>query len=479
MISLNKKYNFSKKTINNLFFCVIILIMEKINKNIVAISTAIGNGGISIIRMSGPDVRNIANKVFFTKKISVLDFEPRKLYLGTFCYENIKDKCLCVYFKAPFSYTGEDMIEFQCHGGITLTNKIYESLVNLGCTPATKGEFSKIAFLNGKLSLDEAEGIIDIINAESESELKAGFDLLQGNLKKQVECLQNRLTELLAKIEVTLDYPEEDLEIETYSNISKELQKINDEIMKLLETADFGRAIKNGTRILIYGRTNAGKSSLLNSLLSYNRAIVTDIQGTTRDTIEETFEYKGFKFVLIDTAGIRKTNNLVEELGINRSKEMIKSADIILFVVDGSKELNNDDYDIINTLTDKNVILCVNKSDLKQKAKIESLPYKTIIKISTSTGENIEKLKELLYQYVISKNVNNNSNIITNTRHITALKSAFDYCNEAIKNTEQNIDLSLIAIDIKNIWLELGNITGNSDNEQIIDDIFSKFCVGK
>lgn len=447
-------------------------------KTIVAISTAIGNGGISIIRMSGSSTVSIADQVFACK-IKPSDFEPRKLYLGTFQFGNISDKCLCVYFKAPFSYTGEDMIEFQCHGGMTLTNKIYESLVSLGCTPATKGEFSKLAFLNGKLSLDEAEGVIDLINAESESELKAGFDLMQGGLKKQVEVIQDQLTELLAKIEVTLDYPEEDLEEETVTNINNSLSRISDKISDMLSTADYGSALKNGTRILIYGRTNAGKSSLLNSLLNYDRAIVTDIQGTTRDTLEETFEYRGFKFILIDTAGIRQADNLVEEIGINRSREMIKSADIILLVIDGSNQLNNNDIDIINSVIDKNVIVCVNKSDLDNIVELDKLPFKNILHISTKTGQNINKLKEELYNYVISKNINNNSIVITNTRHIDALKKSLEHCKTALNSLNTGNQLDLVSIDIKNIWLSLGDITGNSDNEKIIDDIFAKFCVGK
>lgn len=452
--------------------------MENLDRNIVAISTAMGNGAISIIRMTGAKVLDIADQVFFGKT-SPRDFEPRKLYFGTFNYKDISDKCLCVYFKAPYSYTGLDLIEFQCHGGVTLTNKIYESLVSLGCHPATKGEFSKLAFLNGKLSLDEAEGIIDIINAESDSELKASYDLLQGGLKSKVELLQNKLTEMLAKIEVTLDYPEEDLEIETSENTKVNLIEIRDEISKLLSTAEYGKCIKNGTKILIYGRTNAGKSSLLNSLLNYERAIVTDIQGTTRDTLEETFEYRGFKFVLIDTAGIRKSDNLVEEIGINRSREMLKSADIVLFVIDGSQILTQEDFDIYNTLKDKNTILIVNKCDLEQRADISKIPFPNTIMVSTKTGENIDKIKDALYNYVVHKNINNNSFVITNTRHIEALNNALNNCNLSIQNIDKGIELSLVSIDIKNVWLNLGDITGNSDNEKIIDDIFSKFCVGK
>lgn len=449
------------------------------DKNIVAISTAIGNGGISIIRMSGKSVLDIADKLFHTNNLSVKEFEPRKMYLGKFEYNNICDKCMCVYFKSPNSYTGEDLIEFHCHGGTTLTNRIFESLVECGCEVATKGEFSKLAFLNGKLSLDEAEGIIDIINAESDSELKAGYNLLQGKLKGEITTLQDTLTELLAKIEVTLDYPEEDLEEETTQNIVSTLNSVESKLKEILSTAQYGKCIKDGVRILIYGRTNAGKSSLLNSLLNYERAIVTDIQGTTRDTLEEIFVYKGHKFVLIDSAGIRESNDIVETIGINKSKSMLKSADIVLYIIDGSQELNNDNLEIIEQLNVNNTILIVNKSDITQIANTSNLPFKKQIKISTVTGENIELLKETLLEFVTSKNINNNSIVLTNTRHIDAIKSSLKNLAQALNSLHTNNNLDLVSIDIKNAWLSLGDITGNSDNEKIIDDIFSKFCVGK
>ena len=453
--------------------------MENLENTIVAISTTLGNGGISIIRMSGKNAVNIASKVFFTKNTKVENFTPRYMYLGTFKYEDISDKCMCVYFKSPFSFTGEDIIEFHCHGGITLTNKIYESLVACGCSPAGKGEFSKRAFLNGKLTLDEAEGIIDIINAESESELKVGYQLMQGELKNKITILQNNLTELLAKIEVTLDYPEEDLEEETTTNIKNTLIKTKEEINKLLDTATFGKSIKDGTKIIIFGKTNAGKSSLLNSLLSYNRAIVTNIQGTTRDTLEEIFIYKGYKFILIDTAGIRESNDLVESIGIQKSKDMLNYADIVLFVIDGSENLTQDDFDISKTLSDKNTILVINKSDLKRVAEINKLPFTKTIELSTLTGSNINNLKEMILSEVTSKNINNNSFVITNSRHIESLKESLAHLDNALLGLDNLIQLDLISIDIKNCWISLGNITGNSDNEKIIDDIFSKFCVGK
>lgn len=448
-------------------------------RNIVAISTAIGNGGISIIRMSGKNVLDIADKVFSTKNLSVKDFEPRKMYLGTFHHKDIHDKCMCVYFKAPFSYTGEDLIEFHCHGGVTLTNRIFESLIDCGGVVATKGEFSKLAFLNGKLSLDEAEGIIDIINAESDSELKAGYDLLQGKLKREVSTIQDTLTELLAKIEVTLDYPEEDLEEETVEKIENTLSSVEENLNSILSGAQYGKCIKDGVKILIYGKTNAGKSSLLNALLNYERAIVTDIQGTTRDTLEETFEYKGHKFVLIDSAGIRESQDVVESIGINKAKSMLKSADIVLYIVDGSTPLTQEDKDIMGELNVKNTILIVNKSDIGNIINTEELPFEKVLNISTVTGENIDTLKETLLHYVTEKNVNNNGIVLTNTRHVNAIKKSISHLHQALESLRSRQNLDLVSIDIKNIWLSLGDITGNSDNERIIDDIFSKFCVGK
>ena len=449
-------------------------------KNIVAISTAIGNGGISIIRMSGKTVLDVADKVFFTREKKPSQFEPRKMYLGTFSYGDVNDKCMCVYFKAPFSYTGEDLIEFQCHGGMTLTNKIFESLVSAGCEPAGKGEFSKLAFLNGKITLDEAEGVVDMINAESDSELRAGYNLMQGGLRKEVEDLQTTLTELLAKIEVSLDYPEEDLEEETRAGILTVLHSVKTSLEKTLSTASYGKCIKDGVRVLIYGKTNAGKSSLLNSLLDFDRAIVTDIKGTTRDTLEEVFVYKGFKFILIDSAGIRNSTDVVESIGINKSRKELTLADIVLYIVDGSLPLDDEDFEIINDIKDKNTILIVNKSDLGVNVDISNIGVEKSLEISTKTGKNIDKLKELLLEFVTKKNVNNNAVVLTNVRHIEAVKNALKYTQDSIDSCrDEMVNLDLVSIDIKNIWYALGDITGTSDNEKIIDDIFSKFCVGK
>ena len=449
-------------------------------KTITAISTPMGVGGISIVRLSGTNALDIASRVFFPKgKVGVKNFEPRKMYLGLFKTDTITEECLMVYFKAPYSYTGEDLIEFQCHGGVIVTKKILETLVNEGATLAEGGEFTKRAFLNGKLSLDEAEGVIDVINAESESELKAGYNLLHGNLNHEVVGIQNDIKDSLSKIEVALDYPEEDLEEETKIDIAEVLNSVEDRLHKLLNTSNTGRKIKDGTKVAIVGKPNVGKSSIMNALLNYDRAIVTDIQGTTRDTLEETYIFKGVKFVITDTAGIRDTVDVVEQIGVKKAKDTIKASDVVLYIVDGSKTLEDEDKHIISTLCDKNTIVIVNKDDLEQKIDIKNIPFKNIIYVSALEKKGIENIKEKVFNFVIDEKILGSDIIITNMRHINAIKDAIKNVEESKSALEQNIGLDLVSINIKNIWLSLGEITGETDNEKIIDNIFEKFCVGK
>lgn len=447
-------------------------------KTICAISTPNGVGGISIIRISGKDSINFAEKVF-TCNTPIKDFEPNKLYLGTFSYNNLHEKCFCVYFKNPKSYTGEDLIEFQCHGGIAVTNLILKSLVDVGCSLAGAGEFTKRAFINGKLSLDEAEGVIDIINAESESEIKAGYNLMKGRLHEEVDKLQNKLTEILSKIEVALDYPDEDLEEETSIDVKSEVNEVLSKLKNIASTYSSGRLIKQGTKIAIVGKTNVGKSSLLNALINYNRAIVTNIEGTTRDVLEETFIYKGVKFILLDTAGIRNTTDEVEQIGISKSKESIENADLVLFVIDGSRKLTKQDNDIWNIVSDKNCIIIVNKNDLGEQPLSFDTKDKPVISISAQNNTNLDKLKELIYNTVIDNKILESNLILTNQRHMVAVENAIDSLNKVIKALNNLTSLDLVSIDLKSAWLYLGEITGVTENEEIINSIFTKFCVGK
>ena len=450
------------------------------NRTICAISTPIGSGGISIIRLSGEKSLEIASKVFSCSQ-KVSDFEPNKMYLGSFDAGTFKDKCFSVYFKAPKSYTGEDLVEFHCHGGVRLANGIVSALLKNGAELAEAGEFTKRAFLNGKVSLDEAEGVIDLINSETESQIKAGYELMQGGLRKKVQELQKLLTTTLAKIEVSMDYPDEDLETGTTAESHAELKSLKEELEKLLKTSVTGKTIKEGCKLVILGKTNAGKSSLMNALLSFERAIVTDIQGTTRDILEESFEYKGVKFILVDTAGIREAKDKVEQIGIEKAKEMLNFADVVLYVVDGSKEMDFEDEKLASMVKGKRALAIINKCDLESKINESLLKDKfgEIFKISAKDNIGIDELKEKLYNMVIDSTALGSQVMLTNARHIHIVEQALNLTNKAIEAINMGVTIDLLDLDIKNIWLKLGEITGESNTEQIIDEIFMKFCLGK
>lgn len=440
-------------------------------KTIACISTPLGTGAISIIRISGPECLNIAKKVFLCKHKEIM---PRYLYLGDFVYKNINDKCLMVHFKAPLSYTGEDMVEFQCHGGEFLAENILKSLLECGAFLAENGEFSKRAFLNGKLTLDKAEGIIDVINATSEAELKAGYKILKGELKHTINKMQDKLTEFLAKIDVDLDYPEHDDEHITALFVKNGLKKLADEVQELLKTATTGKMVKHGINIAIIGKPNVGKSSILNALIGENRAIVTNVAGTTRDTIVETINFNGIKFNFIDTAGIRDSDDIVEKIGIERSKQSIKEADIILVVFDNSSNLTFEDDKLLDLTKNEKRILILNKSDIDKKLKFGE----EFLEISALTKHNIQKVKQAIYDKVIDKKVDISGLIITNIRHINNLKLAEQELKNAIEKCKTE-SMDIIAFLVRRVWEALGKITGETEYENIIDEIFSKFCLGK
>ena len=435
---------------------------------IVALATPQGSGGIGIIRLSGNKSKNIAEKI--TKNPNL---KPRYAQLIQFNNDNLQDNAILIYFVAPNSYTGEDVVEFQCHGGRYVTDKVIDLCLNNGARLANPGEFTKRAFENGKISLEQAEGIIDIINAETESEAKAGFSLLNGELFKKVDNMQNLLTSKLAEIEVTLDYPEHDIEYETKESIKKSLLSIKQELEKLINTEQTGRIIKDGINVAILGRPNVGKSSILNKLLGYDRAIVTDVAGTTRDTISESIIYKGIKINLIDTAGIRESQDIVEKIGIDKSIQTIDSADIILLILDNSQDLTKEDKNNIELVKDKNVIFVSNKSDLNKK-----LNFDNSILVSAKDNKNIDKIKDEIYNKVVDKKIISQDIILTNKRHIQLVKEAYNNINNALENID-TVTLDCIALDIKNAWLNLGAITGQVADEKIIDQIFSRFCLGK
>lgn len=442
---------------------------------ICAISTPLGKGAISIVRISGQDALLLAEKFFVSKNLNYQDIIPRMFYLGYFCFEdNTKEHCMMVYFKSPKSYTGEDLIEFHVHGGTVLTQKVLKTLLNGGARIAMPGEFSRRAFENGKISLDQAESIIDEINAESEGELKATLSLAEGKLKNKILSLQNSLTESIAQIEATLDYPEEDFEKSAKDNIFDNLKNIDNQISSFLNSSESSRYISKGINIAIIGSPNVGKSSLLNALVGEERAIVTDIEGTTRDILNESINYKGIKLNFIDTAGIRNSNDKVEKIGIERSKKSLENADVILFVLDGSKKLSQEDNEIKKMVKNfNNVITIVNKIDKERKLEQQN----NEIVISALKEHNIESIKDKIYNMVIHEEIDYNKTIIINERQISLLNNCKSILNELFASYNQSMDI--IAMLIKKLWNELGKITGQCENEQIIDLIFSKFCLGK
>ncbi len=442
--------------------CAIIIVM----KTIVALSTPLGKGAIAIVRMSGEKALEIAQKVFSCKG----EIKPRYMMLGSFCIDEVKEKCLMVYFKAPFSFTGEDMVEFQIHGGVTVARLVEERLIKEGAVLAEPGEFSRRAFENGKISLDEAESIVDEINSESEAELKVSLSSASGKLVGNIKEIQNSLTELLAEIEVSMDYPEEDEYEDVRGKIFDVLGESLNRLNGLIQVANEARFIRSGVNVALVGKTNAGKSSLLNALLGEERAIVTSTEGTTRDVIEAKSDIDGVRFNFYDTAGIRESRNKIEMLGIERSKKTLNESDLVLLVVDGSeKEVDDEILKLIN----KPFITVVNKSDKKRVLK--TMPNE--IEVSALKNKNIDILKRKMYDMVIKKKIDFNGVVVSNERQLGHLIDAAKEIKEIFE--KKNESLEILSMLIKKVWNELGKITGETENEDIIALIFSKFCVGK
>lgn len=451
--------------------------MENVNQEtIVAISTGSSSGAISIVRMSGSKAVFIADQIFKTKKgLKPSDLTPRMLTLGEVKTASFSEQAMVVVFKAPHTYTGEDLVEFQCHGGTQIANGIMKECISRGARIATNGEFTKRAFLNGKMTLSSAEGMIDMITAESDAEVRAGFKLLSGNLSKFAFDSADELTDILSEIEVSFDYPEETIEYITKTTVKERLQKLSNAIAEILKTAKAGSLIKSGINVLIVGRPNVGKSSLLNFLLQKERAIVTDVAGTTRDTIEDSFLLDDVKVNLIDTAGIHDTADKVEKIGVDKAKNLIKQADIVLFLVDSSRKISKEDEEIYDSIQDSKYIVLKTKSDLETK---NDKQFDNEILISTETGSGIDELKAKILELTQISSIPSDSVVITNERHKSALQRAKEAIDSAIANISEDT-LDLVSIDIKAAYSAIGEITGNTSSEEIIDAIFKKFCLGK
>ena len=438
-----------------------------------AVATAAGTGGVAIVRISGKNSLLIAEKMFKPLSlVKVCEFEPYRMYVGEIQGEGFTDHGMCVYFKAPKSFTGEDVVEFHCHGGIAITRGILNKTFELGARLATNGEFTKRAFLNGKLSLSSCEGLIDMINSESVTQIKSGFYLFKEHLKNKIYNIQQQLTIILAQIDANIDYPEEGLIEDSGEEIKEKLLAIVPELQNMLSSYSTGKIIADGVKVALVGKTNTGKSSLLNALCGQERAIVTDIAGTTRDVVEATMLINGIKFTLFDTAGIRETNDLVEKIGIERSNLLIDSADIVMFVTDG-EAIESDEMLFLDKLEGKRLIKVINKSDLNG-LQIDS---EGALSVSCKDNINIDLLKNRLFDLAL-KNANTDGEFITQKRHYYALEDAFNALQAAI-NAISILPLDLVSADIKECWDKLGEITGTTASEDIINEIFSRFCVGK
>ena len=455
---------------------------------IVAISTAPGIGGIGIIRMSGENSFSILDKIFRQKKPQKIeDIKGYTIKYGKIIdpkNKQIIDEVLVSYFKKPNSYTTEDMCEINSHGGVIVMQKILEICLENGAQMAEAGEFTKRAFLNGRIDLSQAESIIDIINSKTEKEAKASIHQLNGFLSNKINDIKKDIIDVMVDIEASIDYPEYDIEEVSYQKIEDTLYKVKGKLEELERTFYNGKIIKEGIKVAIIGKPNAGKSSLLNAILREERAIVTEYEGTTRDTIEEFMNIDGIPLKLIDTAGIRNAKDEVEKIGIEKAKEIAKEADLIIAIFDATKELDNEDKKIIEEFEKKKAIIVLNKIDLISQAdKIEKeLEYlnKPIVKISALKREGIEKLNQTISELFKINDIQvDNETIVTNTRHKEMIRKAKEYNNEALQTLKAKMPLDVITVYIKEILEALGNITGENVSENIINEIFAKFCLGK
>lgn len=435
--------------------------------------------------MSGEKTFEILAKMFIAKKPKDISEIPGY----TMQYGNIVDdgkiidEVLVSYFKAPKSYTTEDMCEINSHGGNVIMRKILQICLKNGADLAEPGEFTKRAFLNGRIDLSQAESVIDIINAKSDREAKEGIKQLEGYLATSIRKIKNEILDVMTNIEVSIDYPEYDTPEVLEDDLKKKMEEVLDKLHRLEASFDNGKLIKEGIKTAIIGKPNAGKSSLLNAILKEDRAIVTEYEGTTRDTIEEFVNINGIPLKLIDTAGIRETENEVEKIGIEKSIKYAKEADLVILIIDGSKDLSKEDIEILNIVNSKKTIIILNKIDLEQKIDEntpEIVKFNNIIKISALKKEGIDKLYEKINDLFNFNQINvDNDIVITNERHKIQIQKAIQNLNKAIKSLSINMPIDIVAIGLKDVLSDLGEITGEEASEEIINEIFARFCLGK
>lgn len=454
-----------------------------IEDTIAAIATPIGTGGIGIIRISGTDALNVLQKIFRSRE---KNFVSHKIYYG-FIFDAKKnnlllDEVLVMIMLAPRTYTREDVVEINCHGGLVCVNKILDLVLKNGARLAEPGEFTKRAYLNGRIDLSQAEAVIDIINAQNDFANDIAFKQLKGKLSQEINLCMIKILDVLGQIEATIDYPEE-YEIKT-QDIYLDILKVAEQIKKLLDSSDVGEIIKNGINIAIIGKPNVGKSSILNALSKKDSAIVTEIAGTTRDVIHEFINIGGVTAKILDTAGIHKTEDKIENLGIQKAFDCLKMADLILFVFDWSREFDIDDKNLIDMCkkNDKKILFVANKFDLEQKLFLEEKDLnEELIKISAQKNLGIEDLVNKIKSLFLEKNIldKNDEVYICNKRHESALRKAYESLLKTLETIKNKMPCDLISIDLRDAYDFLGKITGESVSDKIIDEIFSKYCVGK
>lgn len=450
---------------------------------IAAISTPRGEGGIGIIRISGDKSFEILERIFNTKNPN-RDLGFYKFNYG-FIHDNgkIVDEVMAVRMKAPKTYTCEDVVEINCHGGHLISEKVLELVLKNGARHAEQGEFTKRAFMNGRIDLSQAEAVMDIIHGKTEKSISLSLEQLRGDLRDKIASFKKALLDVTAHVNVVLDYPEEGIDDPLPSNLRENLENVYAEADKLISSYDKGKKIKEGIKTVIAGKPNVGKSTLLNSLLKEERAIVTHIPGTTRDVIEEIINIKGIPLVLTDTAGIRKTEDIVENIGVEKSKKFIENADLVLLVLDASRELESEDREVIEEIQNHNkkTIVLLNKIDLERKIELEEFNLENILEISAKDNIGIEDMEERIYSYIVEENVEDSSEklIITNIRHKTALEKTKDAIRNIFETIDAGMPMDLISVDLKEALDSLSEITGEISSEDILDHVFGNFCVGK
>lgn len=450
------------------------------NDTIAVISTALGVGAISIIRISGPEAISIVNNLFHEKELNKV--ASHTIHYGhIYDKDEIIDEVLVSVMKAPKTFTTEDVVEINAHGGIATTKRILELLLTGGARLAEPGEFTKRAFLNGRIDLQQAEGIMDLIESKTEASRKLAVNQLSGKMSNRIRNFRQLLIEVLANIEVNIDYPEyEDIEEMTEEILLPKLETLLTDMNQLLVESENGTLIKTGIKTAIIGKPNVGKSSILNAFLEQEKAIVTDIAGTTRDIVEGTIQLDGILLNMIDTAGIRKTDDLVEQIGVLKSKSILKEADLVLLILNGNEEISEEEFELLQEIKEKNYIIVINKNDLLQKLKLEQLDSNRTVFINTITPNGIDPLKEKMIELFHLEQVEmKDPSYLTNARSIALLKQAKQSLSGAYDALKNGTPVDLVEIDIKSTWDILGEIIGETYQDALVEQLFSQFCLGK